>query len=228
MPRHYSCSVISIRGATAADVPAIEAVRRASWRAAYAGLVGQVHLDRATTGPFDPPRPPPSRRTVVAVTAAGAAVVGYSSFGPERAVHALTLSPAAVAGNLPRFTDAGSAGQVGEVYAIYLDPAYWSTGAGRALMDAATAGLTAAGYESAVLWVLEGNARARRFYEIAGWRPDGTDNHLPSLGGVTETRYARSLALPPSGRGARWLARPRAAAAGRAVPRAAAGRPPSA
>src|SRR6266498_2246427 len=26
------------------------------------------------------------------------------------------------------------------------------------------------------LWVLEGNTRARRFYERAGWRPDGTSS----------------------------------------------------
>ncbi|HTU72949.1 MAG TPA: GNAT family N-acetyltransferase [Trebonia sp.] len=234
--------MISIRDATAPDITAIEAVRRASWRAAYAGLIGQAHLDRATTGPFDPPRVPASRRTVVAVEGDDATVVGYSSFGPERAVHALALTPAAVAGELPRYTDAGSAGQVGEVYAIYLDPACWSRGAGRALMDAAVAWLAAAGYERAVLWVLADNARARRFYEIAGWRPDGTDNRLASLGGVTETRYTRPLALPPAGglargragcrrltgRAVRWPVRPRAGAAGPGARRAAEGRPPSA
>jgi GNAT superfamily N-acetyltransferase len=186
--------VISVRESTAGDIAAIEAVRRASWRAAYAGLIGQAHLDRATSGPLDPPRSASSRRTLVAVTDSDPAVVGYASFGPERVVHALSLTPAAATGDLPRLTDAGSAGQVGELYAIYLDPAYWSTGAGRALMDAAVTGLTMAGYGKAILWVLDKNARARRFYEIAGWQPDGTDNRLSSLGGVMETRYTRPLA----------------------------------
>jgi len=183
--------VISIREATDPDVRAIEAVRRASWRAAYRGLIEPVYLDRATAGGPEPPRLPSWRRTLVAVGEDGSAVAGYVSFGPERIVHLYT---AGAQGSLPRFTEAGAAGEAGEVYAIYLDPGYWSTGAGRALMDAAVARLTAAGYARAVLWVLEGNARARRFYELAGWKPDGTDNPLPSLGGVIETRYTRSLA----------------------------------
>jgi GNAT superfamily N-acetyltransferase len=225
--------VISIRDATAPDIAGIEAVRRVSWRAAYAGLIGQAFLDRATSGPFSPPMSAASRRTLVAVEDSGPTVVGYASFGPERAVHSYVVPAAPATGNLPRFTDAGSAGQVGELYAIYLDPAYWSAGTGRALMDAAVSGLTAAGYEKAVLWVLEANARARRFYEIAGWKPDGTDSHLPSLGGVIETRYTRPLELPRSGpgftcRAVRWPGRPRAAAAGPGARRAGAGKPRSA
>jgi GNAT superfamily N-acetyltransferase len=187
--------VISIRDATAPDIAAIEAVRRASWRAAYAGLIAQAFLDRATSGSSAPPQLPSWRRTLVAVPDDGPAVVGYASFGPERAVHSYVVPAAVATGNLPRFTDAGSAGQVGELYALYLDPAYWSTGTGRVLMDTAVSRLTAAGYEKAVLWVLGANARARRFYEIAGWKPDGTDSPLPSLGGVIETRYTRPLAL---------------------------------
>lgn len=186
--------MISIRDASAPDTASIEAVRRASWRAAYAGLIGQAYLDRATSPSSGPAQLPSWRRTLVAVEHSGPAVVGYASFGPERAVHSYVVAPAAPPGNPPRFTDAGRAGQVGELYAIYVDPASWSTGAGRALMGAAVAGLTAAGYERAVLWVLEENARARRFYEIAGWKPDGTSNPLSSLGGVIETRYARPLA----------------------------------
>ena len=31
------------------------------------------------------------------------------------------------------------------------------------------------GFETATLWVLESNELARRFFEIAGWRPDGTE-----------------------------------------------------
>jgi hypothetical protein len=30
------------------------------------------------------------------------------------------------------------------------------------------------GFRTATLWVLETNERTRRFYEIAGWKPDGT------------------------------------------------------
>jgi len=41
-------------------------------------------------------------------------------------------------------------------------------------VDRAVAALREAGVETARLWVLEENARARRFYEKRGWRPDGS------------------------------------------------------
>ena len=63
--------------------------------------------------------------------------------------------------------------KLGEVQAIYLDSAYWGRGYGRALFHAATEGLRDAGFNEAVLWVLETNKRARRFYESAGWKADG-------------------------------------------------------
>jgi ribosomal protein S18 acetylase RimI-like enzyme len=40
-------------------------------------------------------------------------------------------------------------------------------------MSAALETLARAGYREATLWVLETNARARRFYEAGGWRGDG-------------------------------------------------------
>jgi len=44
-----------------------------------------------------------------------------------------------------------------------------------------------------VLWVLRDNSRARRFYERAGFAPDGVTDVLERLGGVTEVRYRRAL-----------------------------------
>jgi hypothetical protein len=54
--------------------------------------------------------------------------------------------------------------------------------------------LRALGHEQAVLWVLEDNPRARRFYEIAGWSPDGNKRVLEIFGfDVTEVRYHKQL-----------------------------------
>ena len=61
----------------------------------------------------------------------------------------------------------------GEVYAIYVHPRAWSHGLGRELLARAIESLRAQGFRDAVLWMLEGNERARRFYERAGWRTDG-------------------------------------------------------
>ena len=46
------------------------------------------------------------------------------------------------------------------------------TGVGTALMRRALAGLRARQVRTVVLWVLDTNARARRFYERGGWRAD--------------------------------------------------------
>ena len=195
--------MISVREGAAADIPAIEEVRRASWRAAYAGLIEAQHIERDVARPSRLPHPNPSRRTLVATAGDHRAVVGYSAFGPQRTVPPapLTTFPAdegqaeegPPAQPAPPFTESGLAGETGEVYALYVTPAWWSTGTGRSLMAAALAALSETGFDRAVLWVLAGNARARRFYERAGFTADGAVNVLAGLGGVLEVRYARSL-----------------------------------
>ena len=61
-----------------------------------------------------------------------------------------------------------------ELFAIYVLPDFWGTGAAPGLMHAAVAALRARGTAAAILWVLDDNPRARRFYEREGWRPDGS------------------------------------------------------
>jgi ribosomal protein S18 acetylase RimI-like enzyme len=50
-----------------------------------------------------------------------------------------------------------------------------------------------AGYSAITLWVLRDNERARRFYDRAGFTPDGATNVLTRLGDVPELRYRRTL-----------------------------------
>jgi ribosomal protein S18 acetylase RimI-like enzyme len=164
--------VISIRAATSADATDIIAVRLASWQATYGPYLPPHAWDE-----FDQPGRTArlaesietgSTRVLVATTAAS--IVGY------------TFSGACRDDDVPDGT--------GEVYAIYVHPSAWSTGAGRALM---TATLDALGKIPVVLWVLEVNARARRFYELAGFEPDGAVKPADMPGGVTmpELRYRR-------------------------------------
>ncbi len=82
----------------------------------------------------------------------------------------------------------------GEVYAIYVDPRRWRAGLGTELLAAAERTLADGGFRQAVLWVLEGNARGRSFYETQGWRPDGALK-IEEIGGiqVTELRYRKQL-----------------------------------
>ncbi len=63
--------------------------------------------------------------------------------------------------------------RVGEIYAVYVDPPRWGAGIGRVLVRRCVGDLKATGFDEVTLWVLEPNARARRFYEGAGLRRDG-------------------------------------------------------
>ncbi|MGZ8437479.1 MAG: N-acetyltransferase family protein [Candidatus Limnocylindrales bacterium] len=83
-------------------------------------------------------------------------------------------------------TDPGT----GEVRAIYVAPEAWSTGLGAALLRAAVTDLHGRGYAPLILWVLQANRRARRFYERDGWREDGAQRPIDFDGvPVDEVRY---------------------------------------
>lgn len=78
-----------------------------------------------------------------------------------------------------------------EIWAIYVQPADWSTGVGRALLLRAIDRLFAEGYASISLWVIVGNARAMRFYECAGFVCEADSRKSFELGGtmLEELRY---------------------------------------
>ncbi len=181
-------------------------MQRDSWLAAYEGIIAHEIIERVTA-PDDGARvrhvfrTRPWQRMVVATAQNPTAqnptaqnptgepgIVGYASFGPELDVFAPWPHPV---------SPAGRQGQVGELYALYVHPAWWSTGTGRALMDHVLAKVSRAGFPNVMLWVLERNARARRFYERAGFRPDGARHVLNGLGGVIEIRYRRELGGGP-------------------------------
>jgi len=87
-----------------------------------------------------------------------------------------------------------------EVYGIYCDPGRWRSGAGRALWREAMHQLTAQGYADVTCWVLEGNGRARRFYEAMGGVLDsGTIKMYEAMDvRLPEVRYRFTLPRPPT------------------------------
>ncbi|SRR6266700_3207385 len=204
-----------IRAGSAAQAAQIAAVQRETWFAAYEDIIAPEVIDRVTAPDGGARvrqsfRIRPWQRVLVAVdpdavdpdavdpgsgdpgsgdpgSGDPGGTVGYASFGPETDVlnapwpHPLTAD--------------GESGRVAELYALYVRPAWWSTGTGRVLMEKVLARSAAAGYRSITLWVLRDNQRARRFYERAGFAPDGAANVLTGLGGVIEVRYRRDLDL---------------------------------
>ena len=187
--------MVVIRAGSAADAAQVAAVQREGWFAAYGSIIPAEIIDRVTTPDGGARvrqtfRTRPWQRMLVAVAAdqegvAAPGVVGYASFGPETDVLSAPWPH-------PLTTD-GKDGGVAELYALYVRPDWWSTGTGRALMERVLARTSRAGYLSITLWVLRDNRRARRFYERAGFAPDGATNVLNGLGGVTELRYRRVL-----------------------------------
>lgn len=166
-----------IRTAGVADTEAIEQVRSRSWRAAYDGLIPQVLID-AATGPEALERrrasftQHPEVRTLLAETDAGDPV-GMAAYGPERD---LPACPKAI-----------------ELYSLYVVPEHWSAKVGLALMDRVISDTRAAGNDLLVLWVLDTNTRARRFYERAGFAAGEPASRTVYGQTIDEVRYARDL-----------------------------------
>lgn len=169
---------VVVRPARPDDVAALAAVHVAAWRAAYRGQMPDDYLDGLDVGRWTRgwERLLAAGGDHLQVAERAGTLLGFVRVGAEQE---------------PRPAD--PAGR-GELHAINVHPDAWGTGAGPALLDAAEARLRQLGYRDAVLWVLPGNARARRFYERAGWHDDGLEK-LAEVNGVTvlERRYARSL-----------------------------------
>lgn len=175
-----------VRAAEPADATALGRVHVRAWQATYGGIMPDEFLDgldpdergRAWARALAAPLPGGSRLVICAQP--GADPAGFALVGPIR--------------------DGGADETgLGELYAINLHPDAWGLGLGRALLAAATVELSRLGFSDAVLWVATGNARARRFYEVAGWHEDGTERSDDSLGPtIEEARYRRSLNAPTS------------------------------
>lgn len=102
----------------------------------------------------------------------------------ERAIGFVTVGPA----EEPQLAG------IGKLFALYLEPDVIGRGVGRALCERGVVELRAGGFAEAILWVLEENERARRFYERAGWSFDGARNDHVRDGQLRhELRYRRGL-----------------------------------
>lgn len=174
---------VRVRPATFDDVDAIATVHVRSWQAAYPGLMPQDYLDAQDVGRRAEQwrrwfvEPPPRLHVLVADHATDG-VVGFVVVAPYRAEEG----------------EEHPGEHVGELGAIYALAEHWGTGVGRRLMEAGVRELAGEGFTEAMLWVIDGNIRARRFYEAAGWAPDGASKLDPRGGwDIPEVRYRRAL-----------------------------------
>ncbi len=83
---------------------------------------------------------------------------------------------------------------------LNVEPTRWGRGLGQLLFAAAVDELHSAGHAAGILWVVQGNVRARKFSELAGWYLDGgrmVDDRFGT--GAVEVRYRLELAGTNSG-----------------------------
>lgn len=162
--------VMEIRRAELDDAMAIATVHVRSWQAAYPGQIPQGYLDslrpedrvegwQQVLSATDWPREGvfllvDTQATSAPATSDPLSVLGFSHICPTR-------------------DDDFDPTTTGEITSIYLASKTWGTGNGALLMKATLDEMRSAGYVTATLWALDTNARARRFYEIGGWKADG-------------------------------------------------------
>jgi ribosomal protein S18 acetylase RimI-like enzyme len=163
---------VKIRRARLEDAAAIAEVHVRTWRTAYEHIFGAERLATVTVE-----RRLPMWKEIlgnddtIGFVAEDSRIVGFATVGPSRANDA-----------------------EGELYAIYVAPEAWGTAAGRELIRAGVDALRESGRGDAILWVLEDNPRARRFYEREGWSLDGGRREGEHLGVETiELRYRIEL-----------------------------------
>ena len=157
-----------IRPGTADDAEGVARVHVETWQAAYAHALSSERLQALSVEEAIQRHrswPP----TLVAER--DAEILGFVAVGASR-----------------------DPGTDGELFAIYVHPEHWGTGVGRELIEAGEAELRRLGHQDAILWVLDDNPRARRFYELAGWSLDGAARDIHIFGfDVSEVRYAKGL-----------------------------------
>jgi ribosomal protein S18 acetylase RimI-like enzyme len=143
---------IRIRVARPDDAAAVARVYVESWHDTYAAILpkrllcamtpqGQAARWRAAITAS-------RREQVLVAEGAPDGIVGMSSLGPSRDT---------------------ALGYDGEIYTLYVDPAFLGRGAGRALLRGGFASLRARGFTSCMVWAHARNP-ARFFYEAMGGR----------------------------------------------------------
>ncbi len=141
-----------VRAANPSDAHPIARVHVDTWRTTYTGIVpaeylaGLSYRDRESRWEEILAIDQPTSSNFVAETEGGD-IVGFAGGGPERE---------------------GDKNYLGELYAIYLLEGYQRKGVGRRLVSAVAQRLLVDGFSSMLVWVLQDNHPACRFYESLG------------------------------------------------------------
>jgi GNAT superfamily N-acetyltransferase len=150
-----SLKPFTVRKATSQDANDVARVHAESWKQAYKDLLTLEQIETRNVEirmkQWRSWLSQPSSKEVVMLAEDDQGVYGFSSARLEEG-HPETA----------------------ELSALYVLDRGWGTPTGRLLMEKALEHLAQNNdCDDAILWVLEGNDRARRFYEKNGWEADG-------------------------------------------------------
>ncbi|MBU0934130.1 MAG: GNAT family N-acetyltransferase [Spirochaetes bacterium] len=168
----------SIRPATIADAARLAEIHIFGWRAAYQDLISEEYLFASLSvykrvaslaKALDPNLSEKPEETWVCER--GLAIQGFMTVGSCR-------------------DDDKPDGF--ELMGLYMDPLLRRRGSGSALVVRCEELARQRGYREIFLWVLAENHPARRFYEQAGYQPEGKSQLLEKFG-LEEVRYVKLL-----------------------------------
>jgi len=163
-----------IRQATVKDADEIARIHVETWKAVYNGIIPDAYLQGLSHEKRAAHWCENLKKAAKGIYVAQEddKIMGWISFGPSRDEDAYNI---------------------GEVYAIYVQPDCWGYGYGTQLMALAETKLRGMEFKTVTLWVLKYNHLARAFYTKAGYCFDGAKRQL-SIGGkdLWELRYAKT------------------------------------
>ena len=181
-------AIAAVRPAAAPDVAEIVRIQATTWEAAYTALVPAAALDSL--------RSPAAEQAWQAAVAAGDGHVLVATEGEWT----VGFCAAALA-QPPEGATAADGPTVGserwaEIGTLLVEPRWGRRGHGGRLLAAAAHALRDGGALYGLAWVPEADTASRRFYERAGWQPDGTVRVLDTGDGtLREIRLVGSLDL---------------------------------
>ena len=167
---------ITVRPARLHEAEALSETAIAAWREGFRGIVPE-EVDPAL----------PWRTERIAERLRGANRDGSELLAAERdgEICGLVL--------IGPHREAGVARDEGEIIALYVHPARWRQGVGRALVAGGLARLAQWGYAEAIVWTLAESPRNLAFYEALGFHRDGATQRRPSFGSPLEVRFRIAL-----------------------------------
>lgn len=157
---------MTVRRATLDDALAIATIHVRAWQAAYQGIVDAAFLDSLSVEERE-------ARWRKNLTEGASAM--YVAEGPDGVIGWASVG---------RCRDPDATPAPGELWAIYVAPDRWHRGIGRALWARGRSHLAGDGFKEVVVWVLEDNRPARRFYEAVGFGVEPDRTKVIDIGGA--------------------------------------------